>query len=104
LEKIFLHSQLRQIFGEDRVLWEDKSEYDFRILKTDLDKTKYYIDAKTTRKGIANTENVPSYMRTAQWYFSDREQAFDKYVTARVYKNGSGFDVKYVKINLTKMQ
>jgi hypothetical protein len=43
-------------------------------------------------------------MRTAQWYFSDREQAFDKYVTARVYKNGSGFDVKYVKINLTKMQ
>jgi len=34
----------------------------------------------------------------------DREQAFDKYVIARVYKNGSGFDVKYVKINLTKMK
>lgn len=100
----FLHFQLCQIFGEDRVLWEDKSEYDFRILETDLDKTKYYIDAKTTGQGIANTENVPFYMRTAQWHFLEREQAFDKYVIARVYKNGSGFDVKYVKINLTKMK
>lgn len=100
----FLHYQLCQIFGEGRVLWEDKSEYDFRILETDLDKTKYYIDAKTTGKGIANTENVPFYMRTAQWHFLDKEQAFDKYVIARVYKNGSGFDVKYVKINLTKMK
>jgi len=100
----FLHFQLCQIFGKDRVLWEDKSEYDFRILETDLDQTKYYIDAKTTGKGIANTENVPFYMRTAQWHFLDGEQAFDKYVIARVYKNGSGFDVKYVKINLTKMK
>lgn len=100
----FLHFQLCKIFGEDRVLWEDKSEYDFRILETDLDKTKYYIDAKTTGKGIANTANVPFYMRTAQWHFLDREQAFDKYVIARVYKNGSGFDVKYVKINLTEMK
>jgi hypothetical protein len=100
----FLHFKLCQIFGEDRVLWEDKSEYDFRILETDLDKTKYYIDAKTTGKGIANAENVPFYMRTAQWHFLDREQAFDKYVIARVYKNGSGFDVKYVKINLMKMK
>jgi hypothetical protein len=100
----FLHFQLCQIFGEDRVLWEDKTEYDFRILETDLEKTKYYIDAKTTGKGIANTENVPFYMRTAQWHFLDREQAFDKYVIARVYKNGSGFDVKYVKINLTEMK
>jgi hypothetical protein len=100
----FLHFKLCQIFGEDRVLWENKSEYDFRILETDLDNTKYYIDAKTTGKGIANAENVPFYMRTAQWHFLDREQAFDKYVIARVYKNGSGFDVKYVKINLMKMK
>jgi hypothetical protein len=100
----FLNFQLCQIFGENRVLWEDKSEYDFRILEKDLIKTKYYIDAKTTGKGIANTENVPFYMRTAQWHFLDKEQAFDKYVIARVYKNGNGFDVKYVKINLTIMK
>ena len=99
-----LHSRLRQIFGKDRVLWEDKPEYDFRILETDLDKTKYYIDAKTTGKEIANTEKVPFYMRTAQWNFLDKEQAFDKYVIARVYINGSEFDVKYVKINLTEMK
>lgn len=100
----FLHYQLCQIFGENRVLWEDKSEYDFRILNQDLDSTKYFIDAKTTGKGIANSENVPFYMRMAQWDFLERKQAFDKYVIARVYKNGSGFNVKYVKINLTKMK
>ena len=100
----FLYSRLCQIFGKKRVLWEDKPEYDFRILETDSDKTKYYIDAKTTGKGIANTEKVPFYMRTAQWNFLDKEQAFDKYVIARVYKNDSGFDVKYVKINLTEMK
>lgn len=100
----FLHYKLCQIFGENRVLWEDKSEYDFRILNQDLDSTKYFIDAKTTGKGIANFENVPFYMRMAQWNFLEREQAFDKYVIARVYKNGSEFNVKYVKINLTKMK
>ena len=100
----FLYSRLCERFGENRVLWEDKPEYDFRILETDSDKTKYYIDAKTTGKGIANTEKVPFYMRTAQWNFLDKEQAFDKYVIARVYKNDSGFDVKYVKINLTEMK
>lgn len=42
-------------------------------------------------------------MRTAQWHFLDREQAFDKYVIARVYKNGNNFDIKYIKINLTNM-
>ena len=100
----FLYSRLCERFGENRVLWEDKPEYDFRISETDSDKTKYYIDAKTTGKGIANTENVPFYMRTAQWNFLDKKQAFDKYVIARVYKNGSEYDVKYVKINLTEMK
>ena len=100
----FLYSRLCQIFGKKRVSRENKPEYDFRILETDSDKTKYYIDAKTTGKGIANTENVPFYMRTAQWNFLDKKQAFDKYVIARVYKNGREYDVKYVKINLTEMK
>ena len=96
----FLYYHLCEIFSKDRVLWEDKSEYDFRILDKDLVATKYFIDAKTTGKGIANSENVPFYMRTAQWGFLDKEQAFDKYLIARVFKNGSSFDVKYVKIDL----
>ncbi len=99
----FLNFELCKIFGEDRVLWEDKSAYDFRILEKDLESTKYYIDAKTTAKGISNTVNVPFYMRTAQWDFLDKEIAFNKYVIARIFKNGSVFKVKYVKINMTGM-
>lgn len=99
----FLNFELCKIFGENRVLWENKSEYDFRILNPDLETTKYYIDAKTTAKGIANTVNVPFYMRTAQWNFLEKEKALNKYVIARVYKNGGEFGVKYMKINITRM-
>lgn len=95
----YLYFQLCQFFGKERVLWEDKSEFDFRILNRDLLTTMYYIDAKTTGKGIANTQNVPFYMRTDQWTFLDQEEAFDKYLIARVYKNGNNFNVKYIKIN-----
>lgn len=95
----FLYHQLCQIFGKDRVQWEDKSEYDFHILEKDLTTTKYFIDAKTTGKGIANSDNVPFFMRTAQWTFLDKQQAFDKYIIARVFKNGGSIDVKYLKLN-----
>jgi hypothetical protein len=69
----FLYHQLCQIFGEKRVLWENKPEYDFRVLERDLNRTKYYIDAKTTGTGIANSDNVPFFMRTAQWRFLDKQ-------------------------------
>ncbi len=95
----FLYHQLCQIFGENRVLWEDKSEYDFRVLEKDLTTTKYFIDAKTTGKGIANSDNVPFFMRTAQWAFLDKQQASDKYIIARIFKNGGTIDVKYLKLN-----
>lgn len=95
----FLFHRLCKIFGEDRVLWEKKSEYDFRVLEKDLKATKYYIDAKTTAKGIANSDNVPFYMRMAQWRFLDSEQVKDKYIIARVFKNGGTIDVKYLKLN-----
>jgi len=95
----FLYHQLCQKFGEKRVLWEDKSEYDFRVLEKDLTTTKYFIDAKTTGKGIANSNNVPFFMRTAQWTFLDKQQANDKYIIARIFKNGRSIDVKYLKLN-----
>lgn len=95
----FLYHQLCLIFGEKRVLWEDKSEYDFRVLEKDLTTTKYYIDAKTTGKGIANSDNVPFFMRTAQWKFLDKQQATDKYIIARIFKNGGTIDVKYLRLN-----
>ena len=95
----FIYHQLCQIFGVNRVLWEDKSEYDFRVLEKDLTTTKYFIDAKTTGKGIANSDNVPFFMRIAQWKFLDKEQVHDKYIIARVFKNGENYDVKYLKLN-----
>ncbi len=95
----FLYHQLCQIFGEKRVLWEDKSEYDFRVLEKDLTTTKYFIDAKTTGRGIANSDNVPFFMRTAQWNFLDKQQAREKYLIARIFKNGGTIDVKYLKLN-----
>lgn len=95
----FLYHQLCQIFGTERVLWEDKSEYDFRVLEKDLSTTKYYIDAKTTGKGIANSDNVPFFMRTKQWDFLDNQLSKDKYIIARVFKNGETIDVKYLKLN-----
>jgi len=95
----FLYHQLCQIFGEDRVLWEDISEYDFRVLEKDLTETKYYIDAKTTASGIANSDNVPFFMRSAQWRFLDNQIAYDKYIIARVFMNAGSINVKYLKLN-----
>lgn len=95
----FLYHQLCQIFGENRVLWENRPEYDFRVLEKDLKTTKYFIDAKTTGKGIENTDNVPFYMRTAQWRFLDKQQATDKYIIARIFKNAGTIDVKYLRLN-----
>jgi hypothetical protein len=95
----FLYHQLCQIFGENRVLWEDKSEYDFRILEPDLKTTKYFIDAKTTGKGIANSDNVPFFMRMAQWKFLDNIQVLDKYIVARIFKDGDSISVKYLMMN-----
>lgn len=99
----FLYHQLCRMFGEDRVLWEDKSEYDFRVLEKDLNTTKYYIDAKTTAKGIANSDNVPFFMRLAQWSFLDSQQSFDKYIIARVFKNGNTYDVRFIKLNTLQL-
>ena len=59
--------------------------------------------ANATIAGIANSENVPFYMRTAQWKFLEKEKTIDKYIIARVYKNGSDFSVKYMKVNMTNM-
>jgi len=95
----FVYHRLCKIFGKNRVLWEDKSEYDFRVLESDLTTTKYFIDAKTTGKGIANSENVPFFMRTAQWNFLDKQQSNDKYIIARIFKNGESFDIKYLMMN-----
>jgi hypothetical protein len=100
----FLYDQLCQIFGEKHVCWEDKSEYDFRVLEDDNKTTKYYIDAKTIGKGIANSDNVPFFMRIAQWKFLDTAESREKYLIARVFKNGTNLEVKYLDLKIKKIQ
>jgi hypothetical protein len=100
----FLYKELCEIFGRARVLWESKREYDFKILKRDMSTTKYYIDAKTTMKGLGNIENIPFYMRTAQWKFLEEEDAYGKYVIARLEKKGENYTVKYLKIGIESVK
>lgn len=96
----FLYKELCDLFGIPRVKWEKKREYDFKVLQKDLVGTKYFIDAKTTMKGLGNNDNVPFYMRTAQWNFLENEDAYGKYVIARLEKKGGDFSVKYLKIGI----
>jgi len=99
----YLYEELKQIYGENKVKWEDKSEYDFEILEEDRTTTKYYIDAKTTAKGMANTETVPFYMRKAQWDFLKAREALNKYIIARLEKDRGDFEVRFLKINLIEL-
>lgn len=100
----YLNKELIAIFGESRVFWDKAREYDFRILENDLSTVKYYIDAKTTMKGLGNTENVPFYMRTAQWKFLENRNAYGKYVIARLEKYNEDYRVKYLKISIEKVE
>lgn len=99
----FIYHKLISIFGEDRVLWEKKQEFDFRILESDLKTTRYFIDAKTTARGIANSNNVPFYMRMSQWLFLTKQHSIDKYLIARVFMDGSNFDVRFVNIKMQSL-
>lgn len=95
----FIFNDLKKKFGEKRVIWKDASEYDFIVLEKDIKTVKYYIDAKTTGKGIANADNVPFFMQMAQWNFLDAEEAKEKYIIARVFKKEESFNVKYLKLD-----
>lgn len=99
----FVFQQLCSIFGANRVIWEDKPEFDFKVLENDLTTSKYYIDSKTTAKGIANSNNVPFYMRLAQWNFLENDLACNKYLIARVFKNGTSYNVRFLKIDILSL-
>jgi hypothetical protein len=95
----FVYHTLCRIFGDDNVLWEDKAEYDFKVLNTDKS-TRFFIDAKTTGHGISNSDNVPFFMRYPQWVFLAKEEAKEKYLLARVFKQNGRFDIKFLKMGL----
>ncbi len=95
----YIHQLLEKIFGADNVDYVDAPEYDFKIYHPDKS-VRYYIDAKTTGNGIANSDNVPFFMRNRQWRFLENEEAKKKYLISRVFKNGTSFDVKFLNILL----
>ncbi len=93
----FLFYHLCKLFGDENVEWSKQNEYDFTVFNTDKS-IKFYIDAKTTASGISNSDNVPFFMRTSQWQFLPKDEVKNKYLIARVFKNGDNFDVRFLNI------
>lgn len=98
----FVYYELCRRFGEDYVEWINEDAYDFKVINRDKS-VRYYIDAKTTNKGIGNSDNVPFYMRYSQWNFLPKEDVMGKYLIARVFKNGENFKVRFLNIKPEKL-
>jgi hypothetical protein len=99
LGEAYLYDQLCRKFGKERVHWADHSAYDFIVYDRTRKSVQYYVDAKTTGRGMANSDNVPFFMGMEQWKFLDKTEAKDKYLIARVFKNRQEFNVKFLKLS-----
>lgn len=82
------------------VNWVSKNRnepcYDFEITKNG--KIFCYCDAKTTRRGIANADSIPFFMRKSQWEFLQTLDTSIPYIIARVFMKDGGM-IKYMKIS-----
>jgi hypothetical protein len=82
------------------VIWasRDKNEpcYDFEILKHE--QTYCYCDAKTTKRGIANADSIPFFMRKSQWEFLQTLDETIPYLVARVFMKDGG-EIKYMRVS-----
>ena len=83
-----------------RVCWasRDRNEpcYDFEITKNG--QPYCYCDAKTTRRGIANADSIPFFMRKSQWTFLSNLDDCIPYYVARVFVE-DGNKIKYLRIS-----
>lgn len=87
--------------NEVEVEWVAKtrgeSNFDFEIRKNNI--PWIYIDAKTTNKGIANSDTVPFFMRRGQWEFLPTLNKEQIYFIARIFINeANSMSVKFLKI------
>lgn len=86
------------------VCWASKEKgeccYDFEI--THNGQPFCYCDAKTTRKGIANADSIPFFMRKSQWNFLHSLSETTPYYIARVFMNDGGA-IKYIRITETNI-
>lgn len=83
------------------VIWSSKelgeARFDFEIKKSGI--TVHYVDAKTTVRGMNNSDSIPFFMRKSQWDFLSNPMVQDKYMIARVFL-GEGEIIKYFTISL----
>ena len=97
----FVYTILVAKFGEQYVEWSSQQgehQYDFKIFHLDRS-VRYFIDVKTTKRGMANSDSIPFFMRYSQWNFLDSIESSDKYFLARVFTEVGDFKVKFLKIN-----
>jgi hypothetical protein len=97
----FVYAILVAKFGEQNVEWSSQQgehQYDFKVFNID-GSVRYFIDVKTTKRGMANSDSIPFFMRYSQWNFLDRTESLDKYFLARVFTEGDAFKAKFLKIN-----
>ncbi len=99
-EHIVYKELLRKYSTKDgyRVIWssrEGEACFDFKITKDD--KPFCYYDAKTTIRGIANSDSIPFFMRKSQWEFLRELDDSTPYIIARVFL-GDENKIKYMRI------
>jgi hypothetical protein len=97
----FIYNLLVSKFQKENVVWASRNgeaRFDFQVLNPD--KTiRFYIDVKTTSRGISNANSIPFFMRLSQWNFLDESESKDKYYIARVFKHTGELKAKFLKIN-----
>jgi hypothetical protein len=80
------------------VIWASKkgeARFDFEVKHKG--RTVLFVDAKTTMKGISNSDSIPFFMRNSQWDFLPTIAIEVKYLIARVFKKENV--IKYIQIN-----
>jgi hypothetical protein len=100
-----VYNHLVKVYGTDSVIWSSKSgepRFDFEVKNLDST-TKFFIDVKTTIRGIGNADSIPFFMRKSQWDFLDESTCLDKYYIARVFLGENKISFKFLKVNKTEL-
>jgi hypothetical protein len=97
-----IFNDLRQKYKQSdnyEVIWSSKkgeTRFDFEVKHKG--KTVLYVDAKTTMRGISNSDSIPFFIRNSQWEFLPTIEKEVKYLVARVFKEENV--IKYIQINI----
>ena len=98
--------KLQSLFPRQKgyaVTWASRDmnepRYDFVVKKNG--EAVCYCDAKTTKRGVANADSIPFFMRRSQWEFLQTIGTDIPYYIARVFI-GDNNTVKFMRISNTK--